>query len=420
MADNSATTTPQPKRFIFNDQDLLKFLDSPAKQELLKLVTAMGRSCASVRSFKYSPSSPLDGLSPAMACLHGSLSQMKSWLEDFPPDETAKARFGNPSFKKWHERLTERSPSIVHAILKVNVEYSGPQQYDNEVLEAASLKGFEAAQTQLDLDTIEDKVDRAAIEELCAYLHDAFGHAIRLDYGTGHESSFQVFLFALCKIGCFGSTPSEPPTAERLKAITMSIYSAYLVLTRQVQTDYMLEPAGSHGVWGLDDYHCLPFYFGACQMQSLDEELPPSSIHDQSLLENEGDRLMYFGCIRYIKSLKKGVPFFECSPMLNDISNLNGWPKVSSGLLRLYEGEVLKKRPVVQHFVFGKLFPANWKPSQAPKPPPPGNQCFRSPVTPAPWAANAQLPATRAPWANDEESDAKPASMPPTKAPWAK
>ena len=155
-------------------------------------------------------------------------------------------------------------------------------------------------------------------------------------------------------------------------------------------------------------------------MQSLDEELPPSSIHDQSLLENEGDRLMYFGCIRYIKSLKKGVPFFECSPMLNDISNLNGWSKVSSGLLRLYEGEVLKKRPVVQHFVFGKLFPANWKPSQAPKPPPPGNQCFRSPVTQAPWAANAQLPATRAPWANDEESDAKPASMPPTKAPWAK
>ena len=189
-------------------------------------------------------------------------------------------------------------------------------------------------------------------------------------------------------------------------------------MTRQVQTDYMLEPAGSHGVWGLDDYHCLPFYFGACQMQSIDDDLEPSSIHDLSKLQNDGDRLLYFGCIRYIKALKKGVPFFECSPMLNDISSLNSWTKVSSGLLRLYEGEVLKKRPVVQHFRFGKLFPANWKPSQAPRPPPAGNQSFRSPpTTQAPWAS-AQLPATRAPWVNDDTEAG--AAMPPTKAPWAK
>ena len=163
-----------------------------------------------------------------------------------------------------------------------------------------------------------------------------------------------------------------------------------------------------------DDYHCLPFYFGACQMQALGEELAPSAIHDQSLLEKDGNRLMYFGCIRYIKMLKKGAPFFECSPMLNDISNLNAWSKVSVGLLRLYEGEVLKKRPVVQHFVFGKLFPANWKASHAPRPPPSGTQTFRTAV------AGAQLPATRAPWAADEDGNMNSAVMPPTKAPWAK
>ena len=245
-----------PKRFIFNDQDLLKFLDSPAKHALLGQVTAMGKSCAAVRTMQYNPDDPLHGLSPAMACLHGAFTEIHdSWLAAYPPDETLQARFGNPSFKKWHERLVQRSASIVYAILKVNVEYPEATEYDKDVLVQACARGVAAAQTTLDVDTIADEQDRAAIVELCAYLHDSFGQPIRLDYGTGHESSFQVFLYALSKIGCFGSSATEPPTPTRLKAITLSIYTAYLAITRQVQTDYMLEPAGSHGVWGLGKYH---------------------------------------------------------------------------------------------------------------------------------------------------------------------
>ena len=83
---------------------------------------------------------------------------------------------------------------------------------------------------------------------------------------------------------------------------------------------------------------------------------PLSINNDQLLNSSEGGAMMYFQCIKYIKNLKKGAPFFESSPMLDDISRLGSWGKVSGGLLRLYEGEVLDKKPVVQHFFFGDIF----------------------------------------------------------------
>lgn len=60
---------------------------------------------------------------------------------------------------------------------------------------------------------------------------------------------------------------------------------SYLEVMRRLQTVYMLEPAGSHGVWGLDDYHCLPFLWGSAQLIDHPSIRPHDVLDDDVLRE---------------------------------------------------------------------------------------------------------------------------------------
>ena len=45
-----------------------------------------------------------------------------------------------------------------------------------------------------------------AIPEIVQYLLEGFGNATRIDYGTGHEMAFIMFLCCVFKIGVFEIT----------------------------------------------------------------------------------------------------------------------------------------------------------------------------------------------------------------------
>jgi hypothetical protein len=416
--EEGARSIPLPRRCIFDEIDMKSFMESSTKSELLNFVEAMGKACASTTevNYSYDPTQSLVNLPPAVACLHGALQEMVRWVDDFPPESATGSaisiRFGNPAFRAWHKRLVERSDAIITTILLSRDD-------DGLTAELACQRGRDAASGVLRPN------GDSSVRQVSPYLHDSFGHSIRLDYGTGHESSFLVFLLILSKVKCLGDRPDL--SLATLRAVTLSIFHQYLKVTRRLQTDYRLEPAGSHGVWGLDDYHCLPFYFGACQLKGASLSMPqellePKCIADEHVLLEHGDVYMYFGCIRYIRQLKTGVPFFESSPMLYDISQtITSWEKVASGLLRLYQGEVLHKRVVVQHFVFSKLFPCTWTPSRSEREAP--TETFRKSAleqsSSVPSGQGIPMPPTRAPWAKLDPNE-NVADLMTTRAPWAK
>ncbi|KAI8621957.1 hypothetical protein BC830DRAFT_1057657 [Chytriomyces sp. MP71] len=239
------------------------------------------------------------------------LQMMKSWIDDIPPFPEPQ-RFGNRAFKTWVERLEERATDLIMPLLPCH--FQGPT---------------------------------GAILELAPYFVSAFGHKTRLDYGSGHELSFVLFLTNLNLLGV--TNPLDHP------AIAFKVIPTYFELARSLQKAYTLEPAGSHGVWGLDDHQFLCYYWGAAQLVDH-RRLKPKSILQREIVDAFAKDYMYLRAIQFIYEMKSG-PFHEHSPMLYDISGVPNWGKVNTGMLKMYIAEVIKKFPVVQHIPFGTLLP---------------------------------------------------------------
>lgn len=202
------------------------------------------------------------------------------------------------------------------------------------------------------------------LDQVCAYFNESWGNRTRIDYGLGHELHFICFLLCLVK--------QDTLNSNDYPALVIKVFIRYMTIMRRLQKIYWLEPAGLHGVWGLDDYHFLPFLFGAAQL-ATHPHMKPKLIHNTELVEMYHSQYMYFECINFINNIKT-IPQNQTeklslrwhSPMLDDISLARLWQKVKEGMIKMYKAEVLGKLPIVQHIIFGDLIPApkNISPSQ--------------------------------------------------------
>ena len=77
----------------------------------------------------------------------------------------------------------------------------------------------------------EDKKEAAI--ELAVYLEGSVGNSTRLDYGTGHETAFVVFMLVIDELKLFA--------ADDYQCVALMVFARYLKLVRAFQRQYMLE-----------------------------------------------------------------------------------------------------------------------------------------------------------------------------------
>ncbi|KAK4506798.1 hypothetical protein PRZ48_000531 [Zasmidium cellare] len=303
----------KPSRRILSERDHELFLASSTHDLIVSFVFTLSDSVRDTTISSVKSSSAAQD--PAIVALLAVLDEADAILKRHPALDTG-SRFGNPAFRDFLASVEDALPSWHQ---KLGVE------------------------------------DEEAQQEVGTYLANAFGNGSRIDYGSGHELNFLLWLLCLRQLSLLKEST--------FPALALLVFPRYLKVMRDVQSTYYLEPAGSHGVWGLDDYQFLPFLFGASQLVHH-KHIRPLSIHNDLIVEECSKDYLYLDQIQWVNATKTVQGLRWHSPMLDDISAAKSWAKVEGGMRKMFLAEVLGKLPVAQHFLFGSLLPATEAMSQ--------------------------------------------------------
>ncbi|XP_076868050.1 serine/threonine-protein phosphatase 2A activator isoform X2 [Brachyhypopomus gauderio] len=275
-----------PKKEISMVTDMGKWKRSQAYAAYMGFILSLNEA---VKGKKLTCEYPCSETVNKLLLLLGTLDR---WIDETPPMDQP-SRFGNKAYRTWYAKLDQEADTLVSAVLPSDLSAAAP--------------------------------------EIAVYLKEAVGNSTRIDYGTGHEAAFAAFLCCLCKVGAL--------RMEDQLAIIFKVFDRYLQLMRKLQKTYRMEPAGSQGVWGLDDFQFLPFIWGSSQL--IDHPtLEPRHFVEEKMVNEHHQDYMFLECIKFINEMKTG-PFAEHSNQLWNISAVPTWAKVNQGLIRMYKAEDL-------------------------------------------------------------------------------
>lgn len=200
-------------------------------------------------------------------------------------------------------------------------------------------------------------------QELLHYLSESFGNRMRIDYGTGHELNFVIFMMGMSYLAYPKSGDTfivDSLTPDIIKRFVQdhgwdlhALFSyKYIRLCRKIQKRFRLEPAGSRGVYNMDDYQFLPFLFGSAQL-CASRGIGVKDFYSQENVENFASEYILFEAVEFILDNKRG-PFNEHSYTLWNLSGLGSWENMYRRIRSKFDDDVLTPFPIVQHLLFGR------------------------------------------------------------------
>uniref|UniRef100_A0A673TFX5 Serine/threonine-protein phosphatase 2A activator n=1 Tax=Suricata suricatta TaxID=37032 RepID=A0A673TFX5_SURSU len=336
-----------PKKEIHTVPDMGKWKRSQAYADYIGFILTLNEGVKGKKlTFEYK-------VSEAIEKLVALLNTLDRWIDETPPVDQP-SRFGNKAYRTWYAKLDQippwrEEPWPFSAAAWLPVWHPIAQPAHSLLPMDVAVEGCSHiwAEAENLVATVVPAHLAAAVPEVAVYLKESVGNSTRIDYGTGHEAAFAAFLCCLCKIGVL--------RVDDQIAIVFRVFNRYLEVMRKLQKTYRMEPAGSQGVWGLDDFQFLPFIWGSSQLIDHPYLEPRHFVDEKAVSENHKD-YMFLECILFITEMKTG-PFAEHSNQLWNISAVPSWSKVNQGLIRMYKAECLEKFPVIQHFKFGSLLP---------------------------------------------------------------